>query len=114
MERCLTSAGWGGACCSRRAWLALPPSPAEPRGSPARLRVRGRAVNRHGQAAPPRRHNLRIVPRLRHRLPGHGVAVGLLMVTTGRRPWASGAPPAPVAWLLVPAFLLIVALLSTW
>src|SRR5262249_15106625 len=45
---------------------------------------------------------------------GTGVAVGLLMVKTGRRPWASGAPPAPVAWLLVPAFLLIVALLSTW
>jgi len=49
---------------------------------------------------------------------GTGVAVGLLMATTGRRRWASdtesGAPAAPVAWLLVPAYFLIVTLLSTW
>jgi hypothetical protein len=65
---------------------------------------------------------------------GTGVAVGLLMATTGWRRSASdpasasayqwpedgrraptpGAPPASVAWLLVPAFLLIVTLLTTW
>jgi hypothetical protein len=65
---------------------------------------------------------------------GTGVAVGLVMATTGwrrsasdpkspsayqwpddgRRARTAGAPPAPVTWLLVPAFLLIVTLLSTW
>ena len=65
---------------------------------------------------------------------GTGVAVGLLMATTGwrrsasdpasasayqwpedgRRAPTAGAPAASVAWLLVPAFLLIVTLLTTW
>src|SRR5262249_16070432 len=61
---------------------------------------------------------VRVVRGIRQRVRGQGRRRRPPHGHNGRRRWAShpesAAPPAPVAWLLVPAFLLIVTLLTTW